>query len=334
MNLKNQQGMLTLVIILIIVLILVVGGTGFWIWKLKKDNQALKNSLEVSADIMPEKKAVPPAEDKNGPYYHAVYSAASTDGISWKKDEKMLYDHASVPGAVLKDGIIYLYFVDASEKQYQLSVAQSNDLGKTFNNKQIVKIKGQEQGSAADPHPELVNGRIRLYFLGDFSTLPNKESDNQSRIYSAESTDGINFFEPKLAYTGEKMNTDPDVFPTNQDWRMLISNGQNLILAISQDGGLSFTKQENFSWSKGGVSDTIKIGDNYNTYYCAAGIEYATEVDSEKLTAVSVVIPKDSSNQIVCDPSVIQLPDKNYLMFYKVQKNAQPENQPNQNSPN
>ena len=37
---------------------------------------------------------------QDGPYFHQIYSAISTDGINWTFIDFLLFDHTSVPGAV------------------------------------------------------------------------------------------------------------------------------------------------------------------------------------------------------------------------------------------
>ena len=81
---------------------------------------------------------------------------------------------------------------------------------------------------------------------------------------SAESSDGINFESPREVFAEENI-TDPDVFQTDKDWRMFISKGQNLILAVSTDGGINFQEDKSFSWNEGGVCDTIKMDGLYRT---------------------------------------------------------------------
>lgn len=262
-------------------------------------------------------------DNLNGPYYHQIYAATSTDGLTWQKQGKLLFDHASVPGAVIKNDKIYLYFVDASFDEDQLSVVTSTDNGQTFSEKQKVKVQDTPTYAILDPHPELVNGKIRLYYFKN-PINPNQKDQKEPEVfqmYSALSNDGINFDNPQVAFESPVLITDPDVFQANNDWRMFISEGQNLVLAISNDDGLTFKKDENFSWNKGGVCDTIKIGSDYRTYFCGKdGIESALGSENGKLLPEPGSRIGPDANQIVCDPSVIKLSNNSYLMFYKTQK--------------
>jgi hypothetical protein len=264
----------------------------------------------------------------NGPFGHSVYRATSTDGLNWKTDEIKLFDHASVPGAVILDGIIYLYFVDASGDEDQLSVATSRDGGLTFGDGQQVEIDGMPSYDAVDPNPSVHDAKIRLYFLGDFfSRMQNKGANQTFTMYYAETDDGITFGQPHAIYQKNSLMTDPDVFVTNNDTRMLVTSNNSLELAISTDDGVSFAKQTSFQ-SGGGVSSTFRFGDTYRTYYCSDGISAAIGVDQGVFNPEKKAV---LGNTPGCDPSVIQLPDNTYAMFYKVQ--AMSNNQPNNPNP-
>lgn len=316
------------------------GVTAWYFISYKDAHKDTKKSPDqpISSEKDSTQKQDQPSET-SGPYYHQVYSATSKDGLTWEKDGKMLFDHASVPGAVIRDGIIYLYFVDASGDSDGLSVAISKDLGKTYEKKSVV-IDGMKSIDSVDPHPELLDdGTIKLYFLGNFSQIPEMEQKGEKiSFYSATSTDGINFSQSQVVYQDDTVITDPDVFKTGSDWRLLASKGMGLDLAISTDKGVTFQKDSGFSWSKGGVSDTFNYGGTYRTYVCDQAIKSATGGDKGSLILESGARIEEK-DKAVCDPSVIQLPDQTYLMFYKVQEMSQNQITPpsdqsdNQNTP-
>lgn len=282
------------------------------------------SSATAIPDITPKSNSA--NQDPNGPYFHKIYLAASKDGLTWEKQEKVLFDHASVPGAVIKDGVIYLYFVDASDDAGdQPSVGISKDLGQTFQ-KQTIKIKGADS-PAVDPDPVLLDsGRIRLYyFVSPTDVGDPAAASGPHKIMSAESSDGINFENVSEVFAEENI-TDPDVFKTAKDWRLFISKGTDLDLAVSNDNGATFQRQNDFSWNNGGVSGTADISGTLRTYYCGqGGIDSATGAETGKLTAESGVRVAESG-KIVCDPSVIELPDKTFLMFYKIAEFTQNNN--------
>lgn len=281
------------------------------------------------ADQLPPDVNVSSLNDPNGPYSHQVYRATSSDGQQWTTDDTLLFDHASVPGAVRQNSTIYLYYVDASHDQDQLSVAISTDNGQSFGAAEQVQIEGVKPYDAVDPSPEIVDGILRLYYLGDF--MSNKGPQQKFKIYSAQSSDGIHFTDPVLAYSFDETTTDPDVFPVTGGWRMFVSQGRAMQLLTSTDG-LTFAPDSSFSWNRGAVSDTAVFGSTYRTYYCGEGIQSATGADTGILQPEAGVRIQ-AKEKITCDPSVVPLADGTYLIFYKTQaapSMAQPGGQPSQ----
>ncbi|MFH1508837.1 MAG: sialidase family protein [bacterium] len=202
-----------------------------------------------------------------------------------------------------------------------MSVGISEDLGKTFTKKKV-EISGVNSYDAVDPHAELINGKIVLYYLGDFST--NMRPGSKFKIYSAGSSDGISFSDVIEVHAFDEVTTDPDVFETAVDMRMLVSQERNLELLVSTDEGETFEEVKNFTWSKGGVSDTIEIDGEYYTHYCDAGISRATGADEGTLTEEKIgALDDGGQGNIICDPSIIQLPDESYVMYYKMQEAPQ-----------
>lgn len=301
--------------VFLLIFILILGGIGFW-W-FNKNNQETSTSETPSTKSTDDNFSKSSKNNKNGPYYHQIYSASSPDGLKWTKLNKLIYDHASVPGAIIKDAKIYLYFVDASGDEDQLSVAISADNGATWDKKKAV-FDSMASYDVVDPNPVVIDGKIRLYFLGDFmSKMANKSKSQSFTMYWAESTDGINFNTPSKAYSENEVITDPDTFQTASDWRMFVSKERSMELLTSKDSGKTFTKDTAFSWNGGGISSTVVFGSEYRTYYCGEGINYAIGANSGKLTDKGVVLQE--TNKIACDPTIVKLPDSTYLMFYKTQ---------------
>ncbi len=221
-----------------------------------------------------------------------------------------------MPGAVYKDGKIYLYFVDFSgqSKPTGLMVAISSDNGKTFT-QQPLQVTGAHTGGLADPAPVLLaDGRIRLYYMGPNGPTGWMPSLDTQVVYSAISADGINFTEEAGQRFTYANITDPDVFYTGSEWVMLTSaGGQGLVRATSRDG-LTFTYQNQIS---GSISATVRIGDQFHTFYCSGGgIAVAYTGDGQTWTVGGSVLP--GSDQTICDPTVVHLADGTYRMFYKV----------------
>lgn len=248
--------------------------------------------------------------DPNGPYFQQIFTATSRDGINWEKQNRMLFNHASVPGAVVKDNVIYLYFADAEANQ--VSVAKSYDNGQTFNKERVYSER-----LPVDPHPEIVGNKIRLYFIDNQMTNGRITS---SRMAYAESEDGVHFGSQKTVISSLKGTTDPDVFQTDSDVRILASQGRKLVMYISHDGGNSFGSQINTGWSNGAVSDTVRFTNTYRTYTCAGkSINSATGANQGRIRAeAGSRVTINPGTRYICAPSVVQLSNGTYLMFYTI----------------
>ena len=116
-----------------------------------------------------------------GIYEHQIYSASSKDSLNWTRDGQLLFDHASVPDAIVtKEGTIFLYFMDASEG-HLLAVAKSTDQGKTWQKSSVI-INGKERTDAVDPCPVLLDdGRIRLYYFGNFKEMGMRQGPGMQK---------------------------------------------------------------------------------------------------------------------------------------------------------
>ena len=194
---NNSKKVLWIVLVVLLVAILITAGYFIYKRQVTATEEALipPNGLRTSS-------FEPKVSSKNnpqGPYYHQIYAATSSDGLTWTKQDKMLFDHASVPGAVIKNDKIYLYFVDASEDEDQLSVVTSTDNGQTFETKQKVKVQGVPTYSVVDQHPQLIDGKIRLYFFSNPMSPDSQKEPEVFKMYSALSNDGINFAKSKNA---------------------------------------------------------------------------------------------------------------------------------------
>ncbi len=250
----------------------------------------------------------------NSPYYHRVYSATSSDGISWVVDNTLLFDHASVPGAVYFDNKLYVYFVNAEDWQNEkLSVAISEDRGATFTT-QDVQITGSNSPYPVDPAPIIDNGKIRLTYLGNFGQMGQGEA---GKIVTATSSDGINFTEGGVIVNGNF--TDPDLFydDVGGQWVLFLSPTMTKETASSLSS--SFVPDSGFSWN-GSVSSTHKIGNKFYTYYISEGEISVAEYSNGSLTKVADGILNYQG--LNADPSVAIFGDNDYKMFFKTQVNS------------
>lgn len=259
-----------------------------------------------------------PQPNSDGIYSHQVYSAVSSDLVTWRQDGVLLFDHASVPEAVIDaNGVISLYFMDASERPDKMSVAVSADGGRTWDKKTVVIANRQTQGQAVDPNViVLPDGTFRMFYLGTFGP-PNPNQTQESRICSATSKDGVNFTEePGVRFSKSGMITDPDVVKTVDGWRMFVSNGMTNLSTTSQDGQ-TFVESGAPAATDGAVSKTVATKSGWRMFRCSrGGIVSQATTDFVSWTQEGVRLAA-VSGQMFCDPSVITLPDGTYKMFYK-----------------
>jgi len=165
---------------------------------------------------------------------------------------------------------------------------------------------------------------VRLYYYGpssfggDPAALPGTHC-----IYSATSTDGINFTEdPGVRFPHDTKTefgiTDPDVVRLNDgSWLMFTSLGASLMKATATTSSGTFTKDEAFIWNRGGVPGSHNFDGTVRTFVCfEGGIHMATyDQNNGTLNYAGVALEAPASG-LVADPSVIQVGSQ-YLMVYK-----------------
>lgn len=250
---------------------------------------------------------------REGPYKDKVSYATSTDLLNWVDSGIILAEHASVPGAISKDGKIYVYFVDVSEKgkAEQIGLITSIDKGKTWGEKQIVSITGIGNKVPVDPDPYLMDdGRIRLYY---FNINTPKNPSAKFKIYSAISKDGMNFIEePGVRFAGEG-TLDPDVVKVGDVWRLYTGRieDSSVVVATSSDG-LNFS-EEKIAYKGSAVPNVFYKDSVYYLY--TAGINIAKSANGVAFTDTGKTF--QSGKGVTADPSVVELGDGSYMMFYK-----------------
>jgi hypothetical protein len=299
-----------LLIVGVIFVLLAVGLSGCTNTNQTSDNEDKENGKETEQEYIW-------SEMTEGPYRDKVSFATSTDLLNWTDSGMILANHTSVPGAIYKDGTIYVYFVDVSEdgKPEQLGLIRSTDNGQTWSSKEYVVFDGIEEKVPVDPAPFLLSdGRIRLYYfdINEQRISPNQEATN--KIYSAISTDGINFVQEDGIRFERKGIFDPDAVEVDGTWRLYVGDieGNEVISAVSSDG-LSFT-EESTAFSGGAVPDVFFKNGTYYLY--TAGIDISTSQNGTSFSKTSYSF-RSQQGMVTADPSVIDLNDGTYMMLYK-----------------
>ena len=271
---------------------------------------------------LPSERSFPiPNPDPNGPSFHQVFIATSSDGLTWQTNNQMVIDQASVPEAVrLPDGRWLIYATNGSALGGRgLVYAESQDEGRTW-------TCGMVNVPGADPDVVLLpDGRLRMYYIvssiGPPPPQPGTPPSEPNRVRSAVSSDGKNFTIEEGARLEGIGYTDPDVILVGNEWFMYVSTGKKAWAARSSDG-LNFTLI-------GLVNDTGAVSGSYlfpdgtlRHYYCGReGIQSAISSGGGDiwLTEPGTRIARDPAWRIVCDPSVVSDGHGGYWMAYKIQ---------------
>ncbi|MBI2592447.1 hypothetical protein HYW36_03145 [Candidatus Saccharibacteria bacterium] len=331
---KNQSGFHLVAIVLVILVLSIAGVTAWRVFKGNSKNQPTTANQTASTagtsgkinqidtaklDFDQKTAATDPIGDKNGPFYHDVHTASSTDGVSFSGGATQILNHASVPDAIkLPSGQLVIYAVDGAQRSKSgILVAASNDQGKTWSAGSM-QLSSSRTGGVADPQVTLSDsGQLRLFYIA-FSgpPIPGQPPTSVNKVYSATSSDGINFTEEQGVRFEYGQITDPDIIKIGGAWFMYAAQGARQIYATSKDGS-SFS-YKGITRQKGSVSKTVALpSGGYRQFYCANGISSSTTTDGINWVDEGVNLTA-AAGKIICDPSPVQLDDNSWLMIYKL----------------
>ncbi len=332
----GKKGIWIVLLIVIIVGALAVGGSfAYKKWWGKSEQKSAENITQADPfDRGFDKEAATsdPFHDPNGPFYHTVKLATSTDGIIFTDTGKTILDKASVPDAIkLSDGTILIYAVDGSNRSNSsMLVAQSKDNGTTWKVASLQLKTNRSDATGVDPDVVWDNGKLRLfYIIFGFTSSQQKPAQGEktvNKIYTATSTDGINFSEEDEPVFDDENITDPDVIKIGDKWFAYISQGPKNILALLGD---DFKFQYNkVIREMGSISNTVEIvAGEYRQFFCKNGISSAISSDGYSWSGEVVSLAAPTGGKIICDPAPIKVGSQ-WLLYYKEGP------QPTQNSQN
>jgi hypothetical protein len=234
--------------------------------------------------------------DPNGPMFHQVVMARTTDGVT-VTDARIVQSAASVPDGVrAPDGRVLVYYVNGAQHGVWVGAGSAS----TWSPLGPIAIDGvSDPLGVVDPDAYRVGDRIRLAYLANFT------SQTERAICLAESDDGRSFRTLGLAVDlrGAGTITDPSVVPLpNGSWLMALSAGQTTRLARSADG-LSFALGEMLSI--GGVPELAVTSDGaVRLYVCAGAIVAYRSTDTVSWQREQNVVTRGpNGSMLVCDPS-------------------------------
>lgn len=308
-------------------------GTSYRVWVRVKATQQKKASTWRKLSYTFMTKTDDEDSEESSVLDDTTHITTSTDPNAFTDSTTTLFELASVPEIVLlssssavgEAGDLLMYYVDFSEFEgagdETIAMSRSTDNGATWSEPVNTVFTGQQNaGANVDPSVvQLSDGSLRLYFFGseivDKSTV---ESAGQNIIYSATSTDGINFTVEDGQRFGKENIMDPEVIYFNDQWIMYYSLGETSGIATSVDG-LTFDYTGS-AWDGGGVPGAyVESNSLMRIYGCQGGVINA-QASSDGITFVSGEVTENvlsASDYIVCDPSPVLLPDGRVVMAYK-----------------
>lgn len=295
---------------------------GAWYYYAFDKNRGDSDSKTEVVDVETKEKKDDKGADKamynwstmdRGPYHDKVSFATSPDLINWTDSEEILAEHASVPDVILKDGILYVYFVDVTTDgiKEQIGLITSSDSGKTWSERKIINIEGLKDKTAVDPAPFLMDdGTIRLYYF-DISTTMNDPDLSENAIYSAISTDGINFVEEEGVRFEYPAIFDPDIITNDDGYYMYVGTDDQKVLYATSSDGLDF-EYGGVAMSGGAIPNVIFESGKY--YLFTGGVDISTSNTPRSFIKTPNRFDRGS---LTADPGVVKLNDGSYFMVYK-----------------
>lgn len=331
---QNKKGIVHLLIPIFILIVLVVAVGAFILGGALKQNG--NQAPPLPGQPLSNTPGQMPSNQQQGQMplnplaNHNTYITFSTDGKNWQEGE-LVKKGASVPDLIqltkdagsFKAGDLLIYFVDASTIKNPgddgISVYSSSDTGQSWSKAGSIKVSGKvNKGGVVDPSiVQLDDGKLRLYYFGSETTSGDPAAvKGPHKVYSATSTDGVNFTAEDGSRFAAEGLTDPEVIQWNGTWFMYYSEGSQTKLATSADG-LTFTAQSITGGNVGGVPGALALDNGVRLFGCSQGISEAFSTDGMNFTTEQQDIIH--TTQTICDPSAIKLSDGRYAMAYKVE---------------
>lgn len=277
----------------------------------------------------------PSTDMPDDPINDEIYGATSTDMRTFEVLSGPFFFHAGLPDIfelqiacpLGQAGTMVAYFTDltgatgpASE---EISVSTSTD-GITWTSPTTVNVSGElNSGSNLAPTAvQLSDGRIRLYYYGaDYTTGDPADNSGDHKIYSAISTDGVNFtveLDPDVCFQMPEI-IDPEIVQVGSSWWLFLGRDTETLLATSTDGR-TFTKNDTFNCPYGAVPGALALPDgNVRLYLLGEDGIISVFVDAQTFAATKetgTVIPP-LTGYLQGDPNVTRRSDGSYYMLFK-----------------
>ncbi len=276
---------------------------------------------------------------QDGPWWHSIYRAESDDGLTWEDLGGPVWEQGSVAEVFTdSDGTLYMLLVDgdldrfveramANDSVFQdrglvgiggLTMLESRDGGQSFTETNDLLITGNPGGYLVDPDVVALpgGGYQLLYFGVSLPDMPDDAVDpfmaSVHRAYLARSQDDLATWEHWSVALDDASFVDPcHMLQEDGTWRMFWSG---IHQAISSDGIVYERQQEDLPID-GGAPDLVQTGEDLRMYFSgwSGGVFLAQfEGDDDWSISQQPVVQEGGF------PSVVQMPDGSWQMFYQL----------------
>lgn len=253
--------------------------------------------------------------------------------LVWTKESGIRVSDGVSSATIVIDDMYVMYYTAEG-----IQIAKSFD-GLTFEIASIA-IENGEPGSTQEMVSnsaiiELNNGSYRMIYEG-------QDSNHNRRLFSAFSEDGFNWTKEEGVRfqdygdgkPGELFTSVPDIIRLdNGSLRMYYTRGISSATAISQDEGITWTKEGNLDLGRIVIDpDIVTLDDgSYKLFFTSfdsefgVGEQYVMSASSSDGVTFTVDSGKrlepSSEINLLLDPDIIQLPDGSYRMYYSEMQN-------------
>jgi hypothetical protein len=162
------------------------------------------------------------------------------------------------------------------------------------------------------------------------------ENKNDRKLYSAISTDslawtveGVRFQDEGDGKPGELFTSVPDIIRLDDGrLRMYYTRGATSAIAISDDDGMTWTKEKNLDLKRIAVDPDVVVLDDgtYKLFFTTFDSEWGKGeqyvMSASSTDGINFVVDEGKriqpnlGNNMVVDPDVVKLPDGKYRMYY------------------
>lgn len=219
-------------------------------------------------------------------FVHGIFSAISSDGKSWSKEDGVRQSNASFPDVIkLKDGSYRMYF----QSMGGIQSAASKD-GMNWTKESGVRIDASDSAGlkitqvGAPSTIQIDNGTYVLVYRGTLDSTYDPEAPNKGTnlIFWATSADGLNFQKQGIAVDSRNATYNgfldgPDFSKWDDGWRLYYWTYSGIYYdtfdgkKFGGDYGAIKPKSDNpmakFPPNPPGDPSIIKIGDIWYMYY-------------------------------------------------------------------